>query len=174
MCWRLFMKVRGTELQFGSPRGKFWFYFFLSVYIMTKVNVVYNSLWKCIYSTFNIVQIITCFITLFLLILSFHFIRMKNTLHVYGPMSAVLQSYDHTDRLYRSMWRMRVWCPCNGKLHSSLHGLRCHRNQTWLIDLCDKICDQHSRDDDNSYKELEFDRSSHRILWLHTLSAVFV
>ncbi len=27
-----------------------------------------------------------------------------------------------------------------------------------LIELCDKICDQHIKDDDNSYKELEFDR----------------
>ncbi len=53
---------------------------------------------------------------------------------------------------------MRVWCPSNGKLHSSLHTLICHRNQTWLIELCDKICDQHIRDDDNSYRELEFDR----------------
>ncbi len=53
---------------------------------------------------------------------------------------------------------MRVWCPTNGKLHSSLHGLRCHRIQTWLIEVCDKICDQHIKDDDNSYKELEFDR----------------
>ena len=26
-----------------------------------------------------------------------------------------------------------------------------------IIELCDKIYDQHIRDDDNSYKELEFD-----------------
>ncbi len=26
--------------------------------------------------------------------------------------------------------------------------------------MTDKICDQHIRDDDNSYKELEFDRNS--------------
>ncbi len=33
-----------------------------------------------------------------------------------------------------------------------------------LIELCDKICDQHIRDDDNSYKELEFDRGAVRSL----------
>ncbi len=27
-----------------------------------------------------------------------------------------------------------------------------------LRELCDKICDQHVRDDDNSYRETEFDR----------------
>ena len=50
----------------------------------------------------------------------------------------------------------RVWCLRNGKLHSSKHGLRCYHNQTWLIELCDIICDQHIRDDDNSYEEEEF------------------
>ncbi len=33
------------------------------------------------------------------------------------------------------------------------------RKNGWpLIELCDKICHQHIRDDDNSYREEEFDR----------------
>ncbi len=59
--------------------------------------------------------------------------------------------------MFHLIVHMRVWCPSNGKLHSSKHGLRCHHNQTWLIELCDKICDQHIRDDANSYREKEFD-----------------
>ncbi len=30
-----------------------------------------------------------------------------------------------------------------------------------IIELCDKICDQHIRDDDNSYREEEFNRVRH-------------
>ena len=56
-------------------------------------------------------------------------------------------------------------CPIIGNLHSSQHGLKCHHNLTWFRELCDKICHQHVRDDDNSYREIEFDRVESTSLW---------
>ena len=50
--------------------------------------------------------------------------------------STFLKHFQGTGTLIHLRHFMRVWCPSNGKLPSSQHGLRCHYNQTWLLELC--------------------------------------